>query len=380
MLARDSSGISNVGQSCVGANVCHVSPASSYPSAEHGPRIVVCGWSGAGNVGDELLTAVVVEKLRRLGAIPIVVARDPGETSRLHGVETIRHGVRGLAAALGRIPIAGVCVGPGGIIQDSTSARSMPGHLLLPWMLRMRGRPVAGAGLGADPLKRGWSRRLLRAVLKDTPVAVRDHHSAKALAASGVAASVGADLAFCLDLGPLPRRPEIVAALGPSLAPGILGSAERRLRADDPQRVAHALEVVAERLDVALTLLSFRGRPDRDFAKAVASRCRLECEVVASDVDQQVDRIRSARLLISSRYHPIVVAASSGTAAIALSEQAKVVALVEQLNSPLVRQIDDLAALERCELPQPDDYPIVPEGLGRHQEVLSQLVELSFAG
>ncbi|MYH89158.1 MAG: hypothetical protein F4125_11475 [Acidimicrobiaceae bacterium] len=354
------------------------------PAVRGVPRILVCGWSGAGNTGDELLTSAVVEVLRSSGAIPVVVSRDPETTSILHNVEAVAWGPRGWLRRLAQglrgdkagARVDGVCVGPGGIIQDSSSIWSLPGHLLIPRRLRRMGKPVVGVGLGAEPLKRRSSRRLLRAVLKDTPVVARDAASAASLAAAGVEATVGGDLVFGLDLEPLQRRAEIVVAVGPSVTPGRLRPASRRLSVDDPSLVVAAIGAVAERLGASVALAAFRGKRDLDYAQLLASRIRPDTEVLASDIDTQVDRIRSARLLISSRYHPVVVAARNGTPTIVCSTEEIIGSLVEQLSSPSVTNMDDWSSLSECELTEPGS-PLVVEGVGLHHEALRQLVERS---
>ena len=350
------------------------------------PRILVCGWAGAGNVGDELLISAVVDCLGSAGAVPVVVSRDPITTSCLHGVESVAWGPWGWRCALSKRkgsgwggPIDGVCVGPGGIIQDWTSFWSLPGHLLAPLRLARRGKPVVGVGLGAEPLRRRSSRRMLRSVLQGAPVVVRDSASAAAMAAAGVDATVGADLVFGLDLAGLERRPEIVVAIGADVAPGRLRPADRRLTAAEPSLVAAALGALAKRVGASIALACFRGARDREYAQLLASRIRQDTEILGPDIVGQVDRIRSARLLISNRYHPVVIAARSGTPAIVCSTEAKLRSLVDQLDSPLVAILDDWSELSACELEEPGD-PVVPQGVGLHHDALRRLVADSAAG
>lgn len=353
-----------------------MTPSVGDTGAGGAPRILVCGWSGAGNVGDELLVSAVVAVLRADGATPVVVSRDPQTTSRLHGVESVAWGPRGwrrlLADGAGR-GVDGVCVGPGGIIQDSSSIWSLPGHLAAPAWLRRRGKPVVGVGLGALALKRASSRRMLRSVLGGVPVVVRDPESAAALASAGVEAEVGCDLVFGLDLGPPARRAEIVVAVGPSTAPGRLRPASRCLTAEDPAPLAAALGALAERLEASVALVAFRGERDRRYAQLLASRIRRDTEILGPDIDAQVDRVRAARLLITSRYHPLVVAARSGTPAIVCSAEPKIASLVDQLAGPLTTRIDDWSALTNCGLSEPGD-PRLVGGVEAHHEVLHRLV------
>ena len=66
-----------------------------------GPRVLVCGWAGAGNLGDELLTETIVDQLRSAGARPVVTSRNQAETQARYGVETVPWGPRGMRASAG---------------------------------------------------------------------------------------------------------------------------------------------------------------------------------------------------------------------------------------------------------------------------------------
>ena len=339
-------------------------------------RILVCGWAGAGNVGDELLTRVVVNVLVEAGAVPIVASRSPERTSAMHpGAEAIPWGPRGWRHISA---VDGVCVGPGGIIQDSSSLWSLPGHLILPWLVRRHGGVVAGVGLGAEPLRRLTSRWLVKRVLSGMTVVCRAPASAAALAAAGVQAEVAADLAFALDLSPLPRREELVVAVGPAVAPGRLVPASRRLLVDDPASVAAAIDAQSDRLGVPVCLLAFRGDRDRCAARELAARLEVAAEVADDDVDLQVDRVRGARALITSRYHPVVVAAVAGTPTLVVSAQAKLGSLVAQLASPLVAACSTWSEAGAHQLPEPG-AGVVPGRVQRGAEVLRELVDAAAA-
>lgn len=367
-----------------GASVRPMSESTTDTVVGGVPRILVCGWSGAGNVGDELLASAVLDVLRANGAIPVVVSRDPQTTTLLHAVETVPWGPRGWPRMLSRghkrsLRVDGVCVGPGGIIQDSSSVWSLPGHLVGPSWLRRMGKPLVGVGLGAEPLKRASSRRLLRGVLKDTTVVVRDLESAAAMAEAGIEATVGGDLVFGLDLDPLPRRNEIVVAVGPRVVPSFLRPASRHQQHDDPTLLSAAIGAVARRFEANVVLASFRGERDQKYAKLLVSRIRHDVEVLSVDLKAQVDRVRSARLVITNRYHPAVVAARSGTPAIVCSTESKIASLVDQLDCPLVAKIDDWSELSDCE-PTEVGEPVIPAGFGLHHDALRQLVAAANTG
>src|SRR5690606_39424731 len=120
-------------------------------------HVVVAGWSGTANLGDELLLRALLQRLaaRDLGAV--VVSRDPAATTALHGVPSLGLAdLPGLVRALRRS--RGFVLGPGGIIQDETSPFSLPWHLARIGQGELARRPIAGVVRRVGPLDRGRSR------------------------------------------------------------------------------------------------------------------------------------------------------------------------------------------------------------------------------
>ena len=337
-----------------------------------GPRVLVCGWAGAGNVGDELLTRAVVGRLHAAGARVVVASRDPARTEALHpGVEAIPWGARGVRR-MGRVD--GVCVGPGGILQDSSSLWSLPGHLVMPWRARRHGAAVASVGVGAEPLRRRSSAHLLRKVLAGAPIVTRDAESTAALAAAGLDSTVGVDLVFGLATPPVERRSEIVVSVGPAVRPGRVAPAARRLEPPPLDAIARGLDALAGRLRCRIVLTRFRGDRDHESARSIAARLRGDTDLLSDDVDEHLHRIAGARLVVSSRYHPIVLAAISQTPTFVVSAQAKVRALVEQIDDPSVLRIPSWERLGTATIPPAPSAAPVPKGLDLAHDALRELV------
>jgi polysaccharide pyruvyl transferase CsaB len=352
--------------------------SNAFPtSPPFGPRILVCGWAGAGNIGDELLTTAVVERLQEGGARVVVASRDPAATEARHrGVEAVPWGPRGLRH-MGSID--GVCVGPGGILQDSSSVWNLPGHLVMPWRARRKGAAIAVVGVGAEPLRRRTSAWMLRKVLAGAPVVTRDPESCDALAAAGVASTAGADVVFGLSPPDVERRAEIVVSVGPSSRPGRLAPAARRLDPAPVELIARSLDDLATRLECRVVLTRFRGRRDHDTARAIAARLVTEHEIVDDDVDEHVRRVGAARVVVSSRYHPIVLAVAARTPVLALSTQSKVISLIAQVDDPLARRVASWPDLAAAAVPSPVSSAPIPSGLDAATRALGELVRAAGA-
>jgi polysaccharide pyruvyl transferase CsaB len=330
----------------------------------------VSGWAGAGNVGDELLTRSMVHELRALDAVPVIASRDPRATAALHGVESVPWGPKG-RSSLGAVD--GVCLGPGGILQDSSSLWSLPAHLAAPSLARRRGLPVAAIGVGAEPLRRRSSAWLLRRTLRGSTVVTRDPESSACLAAAGISATTGADVVFGLEFVDAPPANEIVVSVGGSVRSGLVSPASRRIESAPTEEIASAVDRLAAALDATVVLTRFRGERDGVAAREIAELMAAPTEILGPDVDEHVRRVSGARLVISSRYHPLVLAARSGVGAIAVSSQAKVQSLVAQLGSDQVRRVESWGDVATTALPE-GGPGAVPGGLAAARHALSVLV------
>jgi polysaccharide pyruvyl transferase CsaB len=168
-------------------------------------RIVISGYYGLSNTGDEAVLASIVAGLREQAADELdilVLSATPGETSKVHGVRAaqrmdlrqVRQAIRGCDLFIS---------GGGSLIQDVTSFKSLAYYLFVITMARRERRRVMVLGQGIGPLRRIAAREFARRVLGGVPlITVRDAESAEFLARIGVnrpRIEVTADPTFALD-------------------------------------------------------------------------------------------------------------------------------------------------------------------------------------
>lgn len=165
--------------------------------------IVVAGYLGFENSGDEALLLVVLSEIRRRlpDATVAVLSADPKKTSARFGVRAVG---RYDAAAIGKeLDAARVLVFAGGtLIQDATSRRSLLYYLSLLRAAGKRGVKTMLFSNGIGPLCRRSSRKLAaRELSRVDAITLRDGDSADLLAKIGVPSAnvtVTADAAFLL--------------------------------------------------------------------------------------------------------------------------------------------------------------------------------------
>lgn len=170
-----------------------------------GFRVLVVGFYGAPNVGDEVLLDIAVRQLRALGGEPIVASIDPQLTRRMHNVDAVSFMDIG---AITRVLMQcdALLMGGGGIFQDHHPfnldavylpyANDISGYAR-PLLIAMQlGIPTFIWGHGVGPLRSQGARTLVRELFqRATAVSVRDEQSRELLADIGVEreVSVGPD-------------------------------------------------------------------------------------------------------------------------------------------------------------------------------------------
>ena len=163
-------------------------------------RVLVAGWIGSTNLGDELVFAGMRRLLADRGITPVAISQDPDATYLTHGVRAVSgKDVGAIARAARKADV--MIFGGGGLLQDDSSHLNLPYHLSRVEVARNRGTPVAGVGLGVGGLSSVLGRRLVRRTMgAAVAITVRDAASRDLLTEVGVPGSqLAADVAFALD-------------------------------------------------------------------------------------------------------------------------------------------------------------------------------------
>lgn len=268
--------------------------------------VLISGYYGAGNLGDEALLAGLVRGLSARGHRVEVLSADPGRTRAQHGVAA-SHRLRGLVPAVMRC--RALVSGGGGLLQDVTSRRSLRYFLGVIGLARRLRTPVVVYGQSLGPLSEGGARRVA-AALAGIPLGLRDRPSLELAAAWGRPATAVADPALAL-------RP-----------PGRAGGETLLLvpRGGHPA-VTEALVALARRARA-------RGRPvatmalhedvDASEARAVAGAAPDVTLWQADEPRQALARVAAAGFVVSGRLHGLVLATLAGVGHAGLAYDPKV--------------------------------------------------------
>ena len=327
-------------------------------------RIVLSNSYGTPNVGDEAILTVLVDELSNRGIVTDILTFTPEATAKRHPrANAVMSGVvSGAFATLAAIRGAdALVVGGGGILQDATSLGNLLFHVSRPLMASLTKTPVIIAGVGVGPLRWSLSRRLTRRACQiAASIDVRDVQSAKLLADIGVPAErveCSADLAHLLrpsapdDMDETGRalvdtlrqlRAKNRSLVGLSLRPAV-GNASRRAHVSDQDAshldaVTQIADQVIERYGAQVVFVSMHPQQDDPIGSALARRMRRRDRLSMISGKLPPATIKAAvaelDLMIGTRLHSLIFAASHAVPLVALAYDDKVEAYVESLELP----------------------------------------------
>jgi polysaccharide pyruvyl transferase WcaK-like protein len=313
-----------------------------------GPPVLVAGWVGSTNLGDELLYRALARQLVQRGAIPTAISTDPAGTFVTHGTGAVGH--RDPAAWWRALGDDGRLVfGGGGLLQDESSRLNVPYHLSRVAVGRARRVPIVGVGLGGGRLHRP-SLLATRVALAGLPVGARDRSTVRQLTDLGVPARLTADLAFSLPVPTVAPRDEVVISLRPRNVGAGWRPASGTWRDGLPSdaqltALAGAFGDLARGLGCSLRFVALQADRDGLLHERIADRVRgVDVATVTPTVDQLIAELGRGRLVLGMRFHAAVVALMLGRPVLAAAYSSKVAELavdaprtIHRLDVPLSR-------------------------------------------
>ena len=292
-------------------------------------RVLLSGYYGKGNGGDEALLATLLQMLP-LDVTPVVLSGNPEETHRHYGVECYnRMDFFSVFKAL-RSCDAFVW-GGGSLIQDATSIISPFYYGGLMALAQVMGLKTVAWGQGIGPLLRSQTRFLAqRNFAGCTQVSVRDVASSRLLSDWSIPHILAPDPVWALESKPVP---ELVDLAKPRIAVTLRNHpqlTEHRLT-----NLIQALVNLQKETQAFILLLPFQKSEDLGIAEKIHTQLQDVSRVICSEDPQILKGVfRGVEMSIGMRLHSLIMAASEGSRCFALSYDPKVNHLMEDLKIP----------------------------------------------
>jgi polysaccharide pyruvyl transferase CsaB len=302
-------------------------------------RVLLSGYYGFGNLGDEALLQVIVERMRRRfpSAQLEVLSATPVATATEHHVAAEpRWDWRAIRSAIARSDV--VLSGGGGLLQNATSLRSLIYYAeILREAIRARRKTMLFAQ-SVGPLD-FWGRMIVRKFCRGLDRAtVRDQRSCRLLKELVPETPVEqtADPVFLYES---PERDADLSSEGLGAESGAYAVLSVRKSASFRESAAILARVVdrlAQRHDVRAAFLPLGGAGDAAASTDVIRICKSSPMLLPECTLARAASILSgARVVVGMRLHALILAARYAVPFLALAYDPKVSALCEDLEYPL---------------------------------------------
>jgi polysaccharide pyruvyl transferase CsaB len=300
-------------------------------------RVLLSGYYGFGNLGDEALLEVIVAQLhRRFPACTLEVLSNEADVTReRYRVEaTPRWNMREVREAVRRADV--VVSGGGGLLQSATSLRSVVYYagILREAIRHHRRSMIFAQSIGPlDPLGRFVVKSFCKGTSRAT---VRDARSAALLRdlLPGTPVERTADPVFLYDL---PAEDVDLAREGLGSEPYAVVSVRKTpsLRTGTPA-IARAVDRLAERHGIRVAFLPLGGASDAEVSTTIIRQCKSAPMLLPeATLARSAAILQGAEVVIGMRLHALILAARFAVPFAAIPYDPKVAALTEDLGYPL---------------------------------------------
>lgn len=301
-------------------------------------KLVISGYYGFGNAGDEAMLSAMVGALRSLdpAVCIVVISGNPADTRRRHGVEAVhRLNMWSILRALRSSEL--LVSGGGSLLQDVTSGRSIFYYLGIMKLACFLDKPVMLYAQGIGPIRSSLARSFMRHIGNCLAGAtVRDEGSRRELAALGVTkpfVSVTADPVLALSPVKKETGAAFLDALGLKGDGPLIGFSVREWKGHEHYKTVFA--AAADRLvaesGARIVFLPMQWPDDLQAARLVASRMKQPCGMLEGryDTEDLLSIVGALDLLVGIRLHALIFAAVMNTPFVGVSYDPKIDSFLE---------------------------------------------------
>lgn len=296
-------------------------------------RIVVSGYYGSKNAGDEAMLAAMIEIFSRLDPqVNItVISANPADTKKRHGVGSVPlTDIVGIARAIKKADI--LISGGGSLLQNVTSVRSLYYYLGIIFLSCVFRTPVMLYAQGIGPIYGAAARRAMKILGNRVDmITVRDHGSLEELVNLGITKpKILATADPVLAINPADKKigEAILKEHGACGEKPIIGIAVREWRGWKHYKEVFAAvtkKIIAE-FDANVVFLPMQFPEDVEVAKIIAADAGESCTVLDGEYTtaELLSLVGNMELMLSIRLHALIFAGVMGVPMVGVSYDPKI--------------------------------------------------------
>ena len=323
-------------------------------------KILISGYYGAGNIGDESILRAVVDNLRaRLTDIEItVLSKSPEYTSEKYDVRSApRKDVLAVIREIKRCDL--LISGGGSLLQDVTSKKSILYYLAVMWLAKLFRKKFFIYSQGIGPINSNFNRWLTMKILKKASgIVVRDISSKEFLVELGLpeeSVVVTADPVLRIKRADPALGREILESEGFVRREGssTVGFAikEKKTGSGFVDELCDSMERLLARGNVQIVLIPFHFNEDMAVAGVIEQRltekgygdnvCTLRHKYLT---EEMLSIIGNMDVLVGVRLHALIHAAIMGVPMIGISYDPKINSFMKSIGMKAMCMIYDFSS------------------------------------
>lgn len=308
------------------------------------PTVVISGYYGFGNVGDELILASIIHNLRQLREWRIfVLSANPEETTSLYNVRSVnRWSLKDILRVLRKADL--FISGGGTLFQDMTSSLSLYYYLGLIDLAKTMHKKVMVYGQGIGPINKWFNRLLINHILNNVElITIRDEDSLTELKRLGISRP-----RIVLTADPVFSYVDVRTHLSKMRRERRIGISIRRWPKvlDLPCVIAKAGDELIDSLGVKIDFFAFHP-DDEDLCYEVIGMMNRKAQILKeSNPFEFSNLINQVDLLLGMRLHALILAATNYVPMVGIGYDPKVNSLLRFIGQRLIGPVESLTVRE----------------------------------
>ena len=306
-------------------------------------RVLISGYYGYNNVGDEAILKSIITALRgEDSSIEIVVlSSDIEYTKKTYNVEAInRWDMLGIYKELRRSN--GLISGGGSLLQDVTSNRPVKYYTGIMALAKLARKPVFIYAQGVGPIDNNFNKKITKFFMnKSNYIALRDSESKDLVQSLGVSKDI--------DIVPDPVMGLEIDGFESDICDKF-GDDYISISVRDWDKAKYDfLTKVADTCDelinngIKIVFLPMHGEHDYKTSQKVVDIMKNNAEIFPYDtsIEEKILCIKKSKLMIGMRLHALIFAASVNTPMIGISYDPKINSFLNLVNQPCIGNVDE---------------------------------------
>ena len=320
-------------------------------------KILISGYYGFANAGDEAMLTAIVDSLRReQPTLDItVISGNPKVTAQLHNVKAVpRFDVLQVMKAMAQADL--LLSGGGSILQDVTSTKSLFYYLSILSLGKLMGKKVVLFAQGVGPINSPFARKLTGYICRKADlITVRDDGSSEELKTMGLDPKkiiITADAVFSLPTGNKQLGQSILQKYNLGQKP-LIGFALRHWQGEDRfcPEFAQGAALLAQKFDAQIVFLPLQFPADEELSNRVKALMGDKQDATfvlpqSFSAEEYLGIISNMQLLVGMRLHALVFAALNGVPFLGVSYDPKVDRFVKAMAGKVTGDVAHITALE----------------------------------